>query len=71
MKNTLGDLCGFVSGTNQTNCIDRACNNAPTPSSDIDCSGYKATCAISNASIAICLDISSSCTFFSGLPVQC
>lgn len=59
MKNTFGNLCDFMDGTN---CIDRVCNNAPTPFLDNDCSGYKHTCTISNASPHICIEADSSCT---------
>jgi len=66
MKNASGSLCGFATGSSY--CIDRACSNAPTPSTDSDCSTYKTNCTISNASTAICLDSTSDCTLFFGLP---
>lgn len=68
MKDTTGTPCGFVIGTNLTNCIDRACNNAPTPFTDFDCYKYKDNCTISNATTAICIEKKSNCTSFQGFP---
>jgi hypothetical protein len=60
MKNASGDLCGFVNEAGF--CTDRACTNAPTPSSDANCSGYLTACTISNTSTPICILKTSVCS---------
>jgi hypothetical protein len=60
--------CTFVNGDK---CTDRTCGNAPTPTTDSDCSNHKTDCTISKESTYKCIENTTGCTGFYGLPADC
>lgn len=67
--NTDGKKCTYVNDAPK--CTARTCANAPTPTSDNDCSGFKIGCTISKEATYKCIENTSVCSDFKGLPTDC